>query len=64
MHTTVTLSRHGISVDITLHNPCYGTDRFGFRYSLSHQGFWHEHGSGDLWTEVSRPDMAALQAAA
>ena len=64
MHTTITLTHRDITVTITLHNQCYGTDRFGFGYSRSRQGFWHEHGSGDLWQEVSRIDMAALEEAA
>ena len=54
----------GDVVDITLHSPCYGTDRFGFGYTLSHQGFWREHGSGRLWKELGRSDTAALPAAA
>ena len=64
MHTTITLSHHDISVTITLQNAEYGVDRFGFSYTLSHQGFWLEHGSGDLWLELGRSDTAELQAAA
>ncbi len=64
MHTTITLTRRDITVTITLHNRCYGTDRYGFSYSLSHQGFWQEHGSGDLWQEVNRIDVVGLEEAA
>ena len=64
MHTTITLTRRDITVIITLHNRGYGTDRFGFGYSLSRQGFWQEHGSGDLWQEVSQTDAAELNEAA
>ena len=31
----ITLTRRGITVDVTLQQPCYGVDRFGFSYTLS-----------------------------
>ena len=64
MHDTITLTRRGVTVEVTLHNSQYAEDCFGFSYSLSYPGFWREHGSGDVWQEVSRTDAAALQAAA
>ena len=65
MHPAIiTLTRHDTTVEVTLHHAHYGTDRFGFGYSLSHQGFWHEHGTGDLWQEVSLSDAAELNEAA
>ena len=64
MHTTITLTRKSITVDITLHHAHYGADRFGFSYSLSHQGFWQEHGSGDVWRELSQTEAAELNEAA
>ncbi len=60
----ITLTRRGITVEVALHHQSYGTDRFGIGYSLSHQGFWQGHGSGDLWQEVSRTDTVEMQAAA
>ncbi len=64
MHTTITLTRRDITVIIAKHNRGYGTDRFGFRYTLAHQGFWQEHGSGDLWQELSQTVTAELSEAA
>ena len=60
----ITLTRRGISVDITLQHASYGMDRFGFAYAWSHPGFWREHGTGRLWMELSRSQTAALREAA
>ena len=64
MQTTITLTRKSITVRITLQRPQYATDCFGFGYTQSRQSFWQEHGSGDLWQEVSRTEAVDVREAA
>ena len=52
----ITLTRRGITQQITLTHATYGTDQDGLGYTKLNSGFWMSYKSGFYWQEVEQQD--------
>ena len=50
----ITLTRRGISQQITLTHATYGTDQDGRGYTKLHSEFWISYKSGFYWQELEK----------